>query len=865
MVGELSYFRPLFFFQKARSLIMSLNIPANVFPETSLHLQLSSGLSPVLCTSVPSFAGLLLPESAIGRRPFFFIARIVHFNRLQRKESWFIAVRGREKALLQGQGEVTLFSAVALTGKVTYHNFMEQDPAQQRIDALAELYGILPGYWDIFGTWHAITPEAKKAILAAMKLNVGSAEDIEKEIHEKEVGHWKSVLAPVHVISEQEQPLSIPLFIPVREGGAGALAITCVMEDEQGISAEITLSGDLLPVTEEKVVDGQRYIKGMLTDPVRRETGYYTLTVIVRNGSGSAGILQKKAKVIITPETCYLPDDDGSNSLWGLAVNLYAIRSARNWGVGDFTDLRELCTHVAGMNGSFVGVNPLHAIPNAGPYGLSPYSPISRLFRNVIYLDVEAVPDVPESAAARTAMQDASFKTAVKELRDSAYIDYERAATLKIQILRHAFDHFHENHYVRGTGRGKDFMRYLSAEGEILGSFGLYLELREHFIRTAHVHAWQEWPEAYRDHEQDALRQYRGEHEKEILFHCYVQWLLDGQLADVQALCRSSGMKVGLYHDLAIGAIGGGSDIWIYQDIAGRADVGAPPDDFNPNGQNWGFPALIPEKMRETGYDLFIETLRQNMKHGGALRIDHALGLFRIFWIPSGMPPTQGGYVLQPSLDLLRIIALESRRNKTIVIAEDLGTIDEQYRNMLQQFRMLSYRLFYFERSYPDPAFTSPGQYAPMALCAITTHDLPTLYGYWEGHDIGVKGRLGIYADDQAREQDRAARQRDRGLILSALSKENLLPEDVPEDPALVPQMTPQLCGAIYRYLAKTPCKMVLVSLDDIIGTMDQQNLPGTVDQHPNWVQKTPLTLEAIVSDKRFRDLKEVFRNQTCP
>ena len=758
-----------------------------------------------------------------------------------------------------------LFSAVALARKVTYHNFMEQDPTQQRIDALAELYGILSGYWDIFGTWHAITPEAKKAILAAMKLNVGSAEDIEKEIHEKETRHWKSVLAPVHVISEHEQPLSIPLFLPVREGGAGALAITCVMEDERGISDERTLPGDSLSATEEMVVDGQRYIKIVLVDPVRRETGYYSITVIVRNGAGSPGILQKKAKVIITPETCYLSDDDASDRLWGLAVNLYAIPSARNWGVGDFTDLGELCTHVAGMNGSFVGVNPLHAIPNTGPYGLSPYSPISRLFRNVIYLDVEAVPDVLESAAAHAAMHDASFKAAVKALRDAAEIDYERSATLKMQILRHAFDHFHENHYVRGTDRGNDFRTYLSAEGEDLRLFGLYLELREHFIRTAHVYAWQEWPEAYRDKEQPVVRLYRDDHEKEILFHCYVQWLLDGQLANVQTLCRERGMKVGLYHDLAVGAIGGGSDIWMYQDIAGRADVGAPPDDFNPNGQNWGFPVLIPEKMRETGYDLFIETLRQNMRHGGALRIDHALGLFRIFWIPSGMSPTQGGYVLQPSLDLLRIIALESRRNKTIVIAEDLGTIDEQYRDMLQRFRMLSYRLFYFERKYPDPAFTSPGQYAPMALCAVTTHDLPTLYGYWEGHDIGVKGRLGIYADEHARNQDRAARQRDRGLILSALKEENLLPEDFPEDPALVPQMTPQLCGAIYRYLAKTPCKMVLVSLDDIIGTMDQQNLPGTVDQHPNWVQKTPLTLEAIVSDKRFRGLKEVFRNLSCP
>jgi 4-alpha-glucanotransferase len=742
---------------------------------------------------------------------------------------------------------------------------MEQDTAELRINELAELYEILPGYWDIFGTWHAITLEAKKAILAAMKLKVGTKEDIEKEIHEKKTKVWKSLLAPVHVISEHEQPLSLPLFIPVNEGAEGGISVSCAMEDEQGISGDVTLSGDSLPVSAELVVDGQRYVRTMLNDTVRREPGYYTLTVTVRNHSGGPVTLKKTTRVIIAPETCYLPEDNGEHRHWGLAVNLYALRSARNWGVGDFRDLREICTSVAGLGGSFVGVNPLHAIPNTSPYGLSPYSPISRLFRNVIYLDVEAVTDVAESAAARSAMQAASFRSALKGLRDAASIDYEKAAALKMEILRYAFDHFYEKHYRQDTARGRDFRTYLAGEGEALEAFSLHLALREHFVRTRHVYAWQEWPEAYRDLKHEAVSQYRDDHEKEILFHCYVQWLIDRQLAEVQAFCRSSGMRVGLYHDLAIGAIGGGSDIWGYQDVAGGADVGAPPDDFNPNGQNWGFPTLIPEMLKQTGYELFIQTLRKNMRHGGALRIDHALGLFRLFWIPSGMSPKQGGYVLQPSLDLLRIIALESRRNRTIVIAEDLGTIDEQFRNMLQQFGMLSYRLFYFERNYPDVSFKLPGQYVPTALCAVTTHDLPTLCGYWEGHDIGVKSRLGIYPDDHAREQDRTARQRDRGLILAALKTENLLPDDIPDDPALVPRMTPGLCSAIYRYLAKTPCRMVLVSLDDVIGTMDQQNLPGTVDQHPNWVQRTPLTVEAIISDKRFQDLKEVFRGLSGP
>ena len=737
----------------------------------------------------------------------------------------------------------------------------KEETTAQRIDELAELYGILPGYWDIFGTWHATTPEAKRKILAAMRLGVESGPDIEREIHEARTRQWRSFLEPVHVISEEEQPFSIPLFIPVSRGGLDRLSISCMIEDEAGNVSEFSNAGDFFEVTEEKVIEGRPYVRTVLTGRVRRNIGYYTLTATAKGLSEAPGTLQKKARVIIAPEVCYLPAGPDGQRLWGLSVNLYALRSARNWGVGDFADLRELCRHVADLNGSFVGLNPLHAIPNTAPYGLSPYSPISRMYRNVVYLDVEAVVDVTESEAAGEILRSESFRAELNDLRNSASVDYGRSASLKLRVLRCAFDHFHAHHYIPGTARAKQFRAFLSSEDENLRLFGLYLSLRRHFIRTAHVYAWQEWPEAYRSPGSDAVTQYRECHERDILFHCYIQWLIEEQLTDVQNFCFSSGMKVGLYHDLAVGAIGGGSDIWMYQDVASGADVGAPPDDFSPNGQSWGFPALIPERMRESGYELFIQTLRQNMKYGGALRIDHALGLFRVFWVPGGMSPKDGGYVLQPSLDLLRIIALESQRNRTIVIAEDLGTIDEQFREMLIGFRMLSYRLLYFERNYPDPSFKTPERYASMALCAVTTHDLPTLYGYWEGHDIEMKSRLGIYRDDRARDNDRAARERDRRLLLAALKAEGLLTDDFPDDPARVPHMTPQLCSAIYRYLAKSSCRLVLASLDDIIGTLEQQNMPGTVDQHPNWMQKTPLALEEIVKDGRFLDLSKIFRD----
>jgi 4-alpha-glucanotransferase len=268
---------------------------------------------------------------------------------------------------------------------------------------------------------------------------------------------------------------------------------------------------------------------------------------------------------------------------------------------------------------------------------------------------------------------------------------------------------------------------------------------------------------------------------------------------------------------------------------------------------------MTPEKLKESGYELFIETIRKNMKYGGALRIDHALGLYRLFWIPAGMTPEHGAYLLQPAEDFLRIIALESQRNKTIVIAEDLGTIDDNFREMLQSFHMLSYRLFYFERNYPDPSFKAPEKYPEMALCAITTHDLPTIYGYWAGRDIEVKRQIGIYADEEAWRNDVLVRERDKRLILSALKAKSTLPDDFPEDPQAIPHMTHELCIAIYRYLAQSPCKLLLVSLDDIIGTLDQQNLPGTVDSHPNWMQKYTTSVEEILLDQRFSGFSGLF------
>lgn len=648
--------------------------------------------------------------------------------------------------------------------------------------------------------------------------------------------------------------------MPVREGDDSRLALSWSIEDENGKKDEYAVSGKAVAILDSKWIENIRYLKIGLEIRDIRDIGYYSLSV---QGSCPELDISGQSKIIITPVSCYIPAQlgkPGTSRLWGLYLNLYSIRSSQNWGTGDFTDLKKITAWTAGLGGAFVGINPLHAIANRKPGGISPYSPISRLYRNFIYLAIEDIPEFNETCEI-TGRADPT--RLLEEIRSSDLIDYEKIASLKNGILVELFDLFYEKlkDNSQCLERVEDFKKYVSEEGENLDSYAAYMAICESLKNPAEgsqspaacFDSWQEWPAEYRNPSGKTVREFKEREEKRILFYKYVQWLADRQLGETAGLAGGLGMPVGLYNDLAIGSIGGGSDAWNYQDvIADRIDVGAPPDDFNLNGQNWGFPPIIPEGLKKTGYEFFIQTIRKNMKYSGALRIDHALGIFRLFWIPAGMPASQGAYLKYPHEDLLRIISLESVRNKTIVIAEDLGTIGENVRETLLRFKMLSYRLLYFERNYPDPSFTRPEKYPDMALCSVTTHDLPTIHGYWAGRDIEVKNRLGMFPDGSFLHRQLSERERDKKLLLEALSSAGITGSEGHEG-----EMTPELCLAIYEYLARTSCKLATVSLDDAIGTMDQQNMPGITDSYPSWMQKTPVTLEQIMSDKWFKTLSE--------
>ncbi len=376
---------------------------------------------------------------------------------------------------------------------------------------------------------------------------------------------------------------------------------------------------------------------------------------------------------------------------------------------------------------------------------------------------------------------------------------------------------------------------------------------------------WQRWPEPYRDPAAPAVAQFRRDHLERVEFYEWLQWQCERQLHGVGARAQELGLGVGLYGDLAVSIDRGGAEAWANQDLyALAAGVGAPPDDYSPSGQNWGLPPPIPERLRTTGYAPFIATLRASMRHAGALRVDHVMGQMRLYWIPEGMPNAQGAYVHYPMHDLLGILALESQRNQCMVIGEDLGTVPDEMRHAMYEYGVLSYRLLVFERRHGGE-FKAPGEYPATALVAATTHDLPTLAGFWAGRDLQMRHELGLYPNDGVYQQQVLERAQDRARLLLALQREGLLPAGASLDPAAAPELTPELMRAVHGFLARTPCKVLMTQLEDVLGVRDQVNVPGTTDQYPNWRRKLPVALERWSADERFAALCAAIAAQRPP
>lgn len=735
---------------------------------------------------------------------------------------------------------------------------------KENLARLAAAYGIQCSYADIWGTDHEISQQTLEQMLATMGVEVSRPE---KTLEHLEHQSWSQLAASVLVESIERLPAELLFQIPVQrlteEKSHRMLQVRLEITGENTTPINHSYQFEQLAFKEARRFDGTDYERWSLPFPGGLSAGYYQfkLTVECETEKHQQAIL-----VILCPEKAYLPPAlQGDGKRAGIAISLYGLRSHHNWGIGDFSDLKEFIRWAVGyLHVDVIGVNPLHAISNRQPYNISPYYPSSRYYRNFIYLDIENMEDYRSSPEAMEFVQEEATQNLLTELRDSELVQYERAATLKLQVLKIVFQTFLQNHWREEglTERGRRFHSYVEREGALLENFATFCALDAYFYqKTSDIWVWWQWPKPFQNPLSREVREFRQNHKETILFYKYLQWQLEGQLQQAQDLARSMGSCVGLYHDLALGIDPGGADYWAYRDffVAG-VTVGAPPDDFSLEGQDWGFHPPHRERYRNDGYSLFSQEIRRNCQAGGALRIDHIMRFFRLFWIIAGQPAKKGTYVEYNHQDLLRILALESERAKTLIIGEDLGTVPPQVRETLAQFRIFSYRLFYFEKD-DKGAFKDPESYPDFALATVSTHDLPTLAGFWMGQDLHLRNDLGLFPSESWLDAALQNRKKEKEEMVERLVTSGFLARELADGPEIYAELTWDLRSAIIGFLLSTPTKLVLISQEDLFRDARQQNLPGTVSEYPNWSTKMRYTLEELWQDRNVEKCVHVFRH----
>jgi (1->4)-alpha-D-glucan 1-alpha-D-glucosylmutase len=714
------------------------------------------------------------------------------------------------------------------------------------LDALADAAGIEARYWDIQGRLHERSPDTARHVLRGLGILAASDAEIAASLTLLTEEAWRETLPPV-IVAKETGPICVA-FRLAASTAARSLRWSIDLEGGERVGGESRLD---LRVEAIKDIDGSTIALYRLELP-RQPLGYHRLRVTVTGEAAS--------DLIVVPARCHLPENRNTR-VWGISTQLYAIRSDRNWGIGDFGDLGALVHWSAGCGAGLVGVNPLHALFLDAPESASPYSPSSRLFLNPLYLDVTAIPDFAESEAARGLANSSAMAQTLDAARGSKFVSYASVAAAKMAVLEELHSHFRTTHARADDERGRAFLRFVGGGGVDLNRFATFHALCEKFA----THDWMRWPDGSTDPNSDEVARFTRDRGDRVTFYQYLQWQCELQLAAVATSTKMQKTPLGLYRDLAVSVDVSSSDHWANQEWFLRdMRVGAPPDPFNETGQEWGVIPPNPRRLRATGYAHFIALLRANMRHAGALRVDHVMGWQRLFVIPAGALPKDGAYLRFPLAELLSIAALESERNQCIVIGEDLGTVPEGFRERMADTNVLSCRVLYFEQSHGR--FRQPAEFPALAAVSATTHDLATLRGYWTGDDIALKTSLGIFKSAEEADRARGERERDKQRLVEALAKEGLLSSGLqPADAAKAP-WSAEIANAVHIYLARSSAALLTVQLDDLIGEQQQPNLPGTATEYPNWRRRLDRTLEDIAADSAIgNDLKGIARARQLP
>ncbi|WP_433740835.1 4-alpha-glucanotransferase [Pseudomonas putida] len=666
-----------------------------------------------------------------------------------------------------------------------------------QLEILASRAGLAVDWIDANGRAQKVAPSVLRAVLTGLGHPAGSAQEIDASLLELQQAQQTQHLPPL-ITADVGISLNLSRYFEPRT--------PCEIHLEDGSRLNLEL-------------DTEAMLPGLI--PV----GYQHVSI---NGQSFT--------LAVAPERCYSVGDAVDHPMpraWGLSVQLYALRRAGDGGFGDTQALEDLA-RVAGERGAeALAISPLHAMFASDTRRYSPYSPSSRLFLNSLYCAPGAILG---ERALRAAIDATGLADELRHLENLPLIDWPAAADAKHRLLEALYDGFVQGEHPLHA----DFSSFRHAGGEALENHCRFEAIQEARAAEGQSLDWRQWPDQWRDPRSTALAEFAEENAGRIGYYAFCQWLIDRSLERAQTAARGSGMSIGLIADLAVGADGGGSQAWSRQDeLLASLTVGAPPDMLNRNGQGWGISAFSPEGLVRNGFRAFIEMLRANFAHAGGLRIDHVMGLQRLWVIPNGAPPADGAYLYYPVNDLLRLLTLESHRHQAIVLGEDLGTVPDGLREKLIARSMLGMRVLLFEQdsTHFKPILDWPDN----ALATTSTHDLPTLNGWWHGRDIDWNARLGLI-DANAEIEWRHHREREREGLRRALSQD---PQNFREES----HETDQVLDASVRFLGHTRAPLVLLPVEDALGIEQQANLPGTVDTHPNWSRRLPGYSEALLDD----------------
>ncbi len=706
----------------------------------------------------------------------------------------------------------------------------ELDPTMHE---LAEAFSIATEYWDWQGQHVAVTRETIVAVLAALGVDVSSPEAAVAALEEQRRRPWTQML---------------PSFLALREQRTASVWVHVPHGDPVEVWIELETGrtrGNLRQLenwTPPRVIDGTRVGEASFEIPADLPLGYHTLQA--RSG-GRAGSMP----LIITPAWLGLPARMGDRAAWGLATQLYSVRSRQSWGVGDLSDLEDLAVWSATEHGAdFVLINPLHAAEPRAPMEPSPYLPTSRRFVNPIYLRVERIPEYALATKKQLAKINQLRVDLKVALARSTAVDRDRSWRAKRKALKIIFS------VPRTPGREASFTGYRRREGRGLQDFAVWAVLSEQYGPR-----FTDWPVELQDPRAPEVAAFGVEHADQVDFWCWLQWLLDEQLASAQQAGRRAGMALGVMHDLAVGVSPHGADAWGLQDTyAAGITVGAPPDPYNQNGQDWSQPPWRPDRLAATAYAPFREMVSTILRHAGGIRVDHVIGLFRLWWIPAGAGPKEGTYVRYDHEAMIGILALEAHRAGALVVGEDLGTVEPWVRIYLRERGILGTSILWFEFDFDgDGKPLSPERWREYCLASVTTHDLPPTAGYLAGDHVRLRDQLGILT--RSLTEELAVDEADRQAWLDKLRTMGALREHADEE---------ETVQALHRFLTWTPSRLRCVALTDAVGDRATQNQPGTIDEYPNWrvplsgPDGSPIMLEQVFTSARAAALAEVVRDR---